>query len=153
MNLHLKIFMKLSLLALSFLLSSIMFAQDIQFTVSVQKQTITVLVDDDNSDKILEINLQQPFEKGDELIVKNNMWKEERDWKRNFIIFDEEDNEAAKITETKTAGLYCISPNDLKKNLEPGKKYFLYTTALPKDPQKAMEVKVRRQLVCVIEVR
>lgn len=129
-----------------------MFAQDVQYTVTVQKQTIAVNVEDDVTDKILHIDLTQPLSKGEELIVTNNLWKDETDWKRSFIIFDKTDNQVASLTETPKDGIYCLPSKEIKKNLQSGKKYTLYTIATPKDPQQAMLVKVRRQLICTIEI-
>ena len=50
-------------------------------------------------------------------------------------------------------GSYCIKQSELKILLQPNEEYSIYTTALPKDPQKAMLVRVARTLVCKIKIQ
>jgi hypothetical protein len=126
------------------------FSQGMQITVSAGKESVTVTLDNDNENKILNIKPLVPAAK--EAFLTATIANEEMDdgWKRNFIIYDAEDNEMSRLIDMKQ-NTYCVSLKNLLPLLKKDKEYFLYTSVLPTDPQKAMEVKVARQLVCKIK--
>jgi len=129
--------------------AAFVFTQEMSITIAARNESITVSPDDENEDKILSLRTSIPAAKEDYLTVKVANDEIEKDWTRNFIIYDEEDNEISKLAERKE-NTYCVALEKLLPLLKPRKEYALYTSALPKDPQKAMEVKISRQLVCKI---
>lgn len=139
-----------------FLLFNFLFAstvkQDAQFIVFFREQSVALTLEDDNTDKVIKIDLQQLSKENSALVVKSNIWKSEKDWKRHFIIFDETDNEAAHLTASDKNGIFCLPAKEISKSLKSGKIYFLYTTLIPKDPEKAMGIRVKRQLMCEIVI-
>ena len=126
------------------------FSQDRRITVSAGKESFVVTLDDDNENKIFNIKPSIPAAK--EVFLTATISNEQTDtgWKRNFIIYDAEDNEMSRLIDVRQ-NIYCVSLKNLLPLLKQDKEYFLYTTVLPTDPQKAMEVKVARQLVCKIK--
>lgn len=126
------------------------YSQDREISIKIQSDTITVSMDDDNHNKSIRLHTAGSNTK-DDMVASVLYWKEETDWKRRFIINDESNNDIAELTE-KGKGIYCKKLSEIIPSLEKNKTYFLYTVALPKDPKKAMLVKVPRMLVCKITV-
>ncbi len=137
-------FLLVTLMAFSF---APVFAQDMQFKVSAGDESITVSPDLDNEDKILVV---APANKNAVII---NILNDEidKDWKRSFSIYDSADNVIGEFTFMKN-GSYCIKYSELKPKLITTQEYYIYTTAIPKDPAKAMLVKIGRILVCKIKI-
>ncbi|MEO8712711.1 MAG: hypothetical protein ABI405_11335 [Parafilimonas sp.] len=125
-------------------------AQDMEITVCANNNSLTVSPDDDNSDKLFVINTSSSAD-NNFLTIKVADEEIDKDWKRNFFIYDSADNAIKDFVFMKDES-YCIKISDLYKLIQPQKDYFIYTTALPKDPHKAMLVKVARQLVCKIKI-
>ena len=142
--------MKKFLLIATVLFSSMIYAQDRNVSVKIQSDTITISLDDDNHDKSIYLHTADINTK-DDIIASVLFWKDEQDWKRRFIINDENGSDMTELTE-KGKGIYCKKLSDAAATLEKGKTYFIYTAALPRDPQKAMLVKVPRVLVCKLVV-
>ncbi len=78
-------------------------------------------------------------------------WEKEQDMNRKFILYDGNDTEIFTLSETKP-GTFAL-PGDEIKSLHAGTDYYLYTMAIPKDPNIASTVRVRRILVCVIKIK
>ena len=75
----------------------------------------------------------------------------DKDKIRSYILTD--DNSTMEIYKTdKSVSKTTIFLNSIKSKFEKGKRYKLFTYAIPKDPKKAALVKVRRILVCEIEI-
>ena len=144
--------MKCMLSALLIFYSLPAFTQELAITVSAGNQTIKISLEDDNKDRILVLSPADFMIKGGYLTAKVLDEELSDDWTRSFTIYDEEDNEINRLADMKK-DTYCTSLKNLQALLKPGKEYSLYTVALPKDPQKAMEVKIARQLVCKIKRR
>ena len=142
--------MKITLLSLLITLGACSFSQQMSITVSAQHKTISVVTDDDNSDKIL--NLERSTAPSEAcLIASLSQEEKQKDWKRIFIIYNKEDSEISRLALIKE-NTYGILLKDLFLQLQNGQEYSLYTIVLPEDPQKAMEVRVARQMVCKIEI-
>jgi len=124
-------------------------SQDIQFTVTANNKSITVSPDNEIEDKLLLID--QSKSGNDFLTIHVTNEETGKDWKRSFLIYDSADNVIKDIVSMKN-GSYCIKLNELKILLHTQQDYFIYTTAIPKDPKKAMLVKVARIFVCRIRI-
>ena len=85
------------------------------------------------------------------LTIKVEKDEIEKDWKRSFSIYDSTEN-AIKDFVLMKDGSYCIKLSEIKTLLKPNQEYFIYTIAIPKDPKKAMLVKVARTIVCKIKI-
>ena len=121
-----------------------------QFTVAAGDKSLVVAAEEDNADKLFEIDSKTI---GVDLLTISVEDEEiEKDWKRSFIVYDSSDKAITEFPEMHN-GTYSIKISGLNILLSPDEKYFIYTTALPEDPQKAMLVKVARILVCVIKIR
>jgi len=126
------------------------FSQEMQISVSANNKSITVSPDDKNTDKLLVIE-SAPAD-NDFLTIRISNEAKDKDWKRSFSIYDSADT-AIKDFVLMKDGSYCTRISELKKDLHPQQDYFIYTIAIPKDPNKAMLVKVARRLVCKIKIR
>ena len=142
--------MKITLLSLLITLGACGFSQQMHITISAQHKAISVVTDEDNSDKVL--SLEKSTTPSDAYLIASLTHEEkQKDWKRNFIIYNKEDSEISRLALIKE-NTYSILLKDLFLQLQNGEEYSLYTIVLPEDPQKAMEVRVARQLVCKIEI-
>lgn len=119
-------------------------------TVSVAKQRIIASLDEDNSDKTLVIHAN--IKSIEKLGIINRKWQEEKEWKRTFEIVDASDNPVMKVPASNQSS-YHTSIKQLRSKLKKGQAYSLYTMAIPKDPNVAATVRVRRILVCTIKVK
>ena len=140
--------MLIALIAISF---TTVFSQEMQITISANNDSITVSPDNNNKNKLLTIS-NSPSAGNNFLIINVVNEETDKDWKRNFFIYDSADN-AVKNFVLMNDGSYCIKLSTLFTILQPQHDYFIYTTAIPKDPNKAMLVKVARRLICKIKIR
>ncbi len=129
---------------------SAVFSQEMQVTISAGNNSIIVFPDNEDSTKLLVIDaLQSSANKAFTIHVTND--NRDKDWKRSFAIYDSADNVLHDFVLMKD-GNYCIKLSQLA-TLHTEEEYFIYTVAIPKDPQKAMLVKVARTLVCKFKIR
>ena len=140
---------RLVLLIFLLTLFSIKYLQAQHFKISYGIKSVSVNIDEENIDKMLTLNLHDPNNK--EFLVENLLAEEEKEWVRKFLIYDSLDTEIVALKKT-GASVYCLPEKTIKATLSPGNKYFLYTIALPADPEKAMTIRVRRQLLTGISV-
>lgn len=142
--------MKYILIALITFIAIISKAQDKTVTVSSQGTKISVVIgDEENDTKIFSLNIADAKSF---LSVCIDNKKGDKDWKRNFAIYDSTGNSVKDFTPMKS-GSFCIKISDLKPLLQPIQTYYIYTTAVPVDPQKAMLVKMGRQIICALKIR
>jgi len=142
--------MKYILVLLTFLLVHTAYAQKGGVQVSAQTKTIYVNLDNEDAGKVLTINRKLKSIATGKLSISNLDWSKEKEWKRTFSIYSDEDEAIIDITPCKASGKYEVSLKRLVSKIVKGKKYSLYTIAIPKDPKKAALVRVRRVLVCSI---
>ncbi len=121
-----------------------------KFSVSLQKQTVHATVEGNNSDKV--ITIHSNTRSTDQLKILNGRWQAEKDWKRSFEIFDSTENFLLKIPAVNQSA-YQLTIKQLRSQLQKGLRYSLYTIAIPKDPDLAARVRVRRILVCKINMK
>lgn len=144
--------MKFFITAFITVFTSAAFSQNLQFTVSAFDKTITVSPDEENTDNVFTFKVDQ-LNQPNSLITIHILHEEtDKDWKRNFSIYDSTDNAIQDFVFMKD-GSYCIKLQNIASKLKVNNNYFIYTIALPKDPQKAMLVKIGRRLVCEIKIR
>ena len=142
--------MKLILSVLLSIPAFCIFSQDLQFTVSANNKTFTMSPDNDNANNLLLISSIEPD--GNNFLTIHVVNEEiDKDWKRSFSVYDSTGNAIKDLTLMKD-GSYCIKLNELKILLHPQQDYAVYTTAIPKDPKKAMLVKVARTFICKIRI-
>ncbi len=120
------------------------------YVVTYKQQQLNVHAEADNTAKSIQINLNDVNE-NDECIVENIHWENEQDMNRKFILYDNTDAEIFTLSETKP-GTFALPGNEIKL-LNSGTDYYLYTMAIPKDPNIASTVRVRRILVCIIKIK
>lgn len=128
-------------------------AQEPLFNLTLQKQNLSISLDDENEEKIITLTSQPVYTKADQLVIINENWKQEKDWKRSFTLMDNEDNLISDIPEMSKQGTFCVSLENLSRSLKVGQVYRIYTVAYPRDPQQAMLVKVARRLLCIISIK
>jgi hypothetical protein len=148
---HYLYLMKFILIALMILPSAFGSTQELSIIVTAGNENLKISLDDDNNNKVLNLQTSVTPAKLEYLTVSVSNEEIEKGWERNFIVYDEEDNEISRLAEMKE-NRYRVTLAKLLPHLKPGAAYSLYTTALPKDPQKAMGIKVSRQLVCKIKI-
>jgi hypothetical protein len=86
----------------------------------------------------------------DRVIIKYNIDNPDPNWKRTFYINDSNDISIKTIELNKQSGAVSVNASAFKKLMDKKQPVFIYTTSLPKDPQKAAAVRVRRILLCKI---
>ena len=123
-------------------------SQDMGINLSAKGEKLSVLLDDNNSNRTFIIKKTN--------IAANNYFTAvvineviDTSWKRSFTIHNSGDSEIASLKYVGTNN-YCISLNELIPKLQTGNQYYLYTIALPKNPKKQMLIKVVRRMVCKI---
>ena len=142
--------MKSFLLSMLIAVAACGFSQKITITVSAQGKSFSASPDDDNNDKVLVLQ-RSKASAATHLVAKVNNEEITAGWERTFVVYDSEDNEMMSLDSMKE-NCYGVSLQALLQVLQQAKQYALYTIILPEDPQKAMEVRIARQLVCKIEV-
>jgi len=129
--------------------SKFLMVQEMQFTISANNKSITISPDN-NIDTVFTLNKNE-FIKNSFLTVHVSNDEIEKDWKRSFVIYDSSDNIVLSFTQMKDKN-FCIKLNDLAKKLAYQQDYYIYTTAIPEDPKKAMSVRVARIPVCKLKI-
>ncbi|HYK44457.1 MAG TPA: hypothetical protein VEV83_04775 [Parafilimonas sp.] len=142
--------MKTFLLLMSIAVAVCGFSQKITITVSAQGKSVSASPDDENNDKVLVLQ-RSAAAAAAHLVAKVNKEEISAGWKRTFVVYDNEDKEIITLDSMKT-NCYGVPLQALLPVLQQPKQYALYTIVLPEDPQKAMEVRIARQLVCKIQV-
>lgn len=140
--------MKYILITLLSFIYTAAFSQEVKLTISANNTSLNISLDSNNENKLFVINVAS-ISNNDFLTI--NVDASGKEWKRSFFIYDSL-NTAIKDFVLMKDESYCIKLYDLKKQLIPNKEYFIYMAAFPKDPQKAMMVKVAKQLVCKIKI-
>lgn len=72
-------------------------------------------------------------------------------WKRTFYFNDSTDNTIKTLELNKQTGSVSLNASVLKEMMIKKQPVFIYTVSLPKDPDKASNIRVRRILLCKIE--
>jgi len=75
----------------------------------------------------------------------------DKNWRRTYYITDQNDQTIHTITMQQPTGKRPFKAALLVGYAKAKKPVYVYTTLLPKDPQKAAVVRVRRILLCTIE--
>ncbi len=128
-------------------------AQDPSFDISVQGQHLVSTLEEDNEEKSITVTLKDTYTSEDQLLIVNTNWQEEKEWRRTFSLRDANGSDITDIPAINKDGSFCISLKKIAPLLQKGSVYRLYTVALPRDPQKAMLVKVAPRLVCTVKVK
>ena len=76
--------------------------------------------------------------------------QKEKQWIRSFMIVDESDKELLRKDGIRT---WKITSTELKKLFGDKKKIMICTIAIPSDPDLAARVRVRRVLLCTLELK
>ncbi len=140
--------MKLALLIIMCALVNEVSAQGDIIVVKAQRQEIKTTIDDDNNDKVLVLNASGKNAAVNKLTIYNGRWQQEKDWNREFVLYDERDNSILKLSRLKNKTTYEAPLKELFKKLNKDQTYLLYTIATPADQQKAATIRVRRVLIC-----
>jgi hypothetical protein len=144
--------MKYILLLLTTLILQDVEAQKGGLQISAQGKTITANLDKEDTDKVITINSNLKSVATGKLAIYNTQWSKEKDWKRTFSIYSDQDQAVVNLSPCKTAGKYDVSLKSVVSKLKTGETYSIYTMAIPKDPKKAAVVRVRRVFVCRISI-
>jgi len=131
------------------LINSVSFSQDVRLSVFIRDEVINVTTANENKDKILLLNKAQ-FSDDDVLKIRVSTTIDTAR-KRNFYVYDNAGSAVCDFILTDD-GTYSIEFGQLKKLLQPQQAYFIYTTILPSDPNKAAMMKPGKQLVCAIKI-
>lgn len=145
--------MKIALLLTLSMFGLTAIAQQQSFKISVQRQIISAHIDSDNSNKKIVITTGNKIANVQRFMIRSLYPELDKDYIRTFSITADSDKTMARFTDDKEAGVFQVSLKELVSSLEKGKTYKLYTQAIPKDPQLAAKVKVKRILLATIEVQ
>jgi hypothetical protein len=142
--------MKYILILLTSFLLQQAHAQKSGLQVSAQSKTITVNLQEEDPEKVININSKLKSVATGKLTIYNTEWAKDKEWKRTFTIYNDQDQSIIDLSPCKTSGKYNAPLKSIVAKLKKGETYSLYTMAIPKDPKKAAVVRVRRVLVCRI---
>jgi hypothetical protein len=143
------------------LLAAFLFAGSLQaqnmndhWTLSLNKK-ILFAGNEEIADAARSINIfpaKKDFAKGTFKIAYLKV-KPDDTWKRSLMIYDQNDRLLAEQQYDADTGVWNIAIADFKKYIAGQKKISVYTTAIPKDPNMAAMVRVRRILLCTVNVK
>jgi hypothetical protein len=143
------------ILALIFSFASfVTIAQQHVFKISVQKQILSIHLNEDNSNKKITIDTKGRIANVQRFSIRSLYPELDANTVRVFQVVENGDQDALiTFTDEKQAGVFNQSLKDVADKLKTGKTYNLYTIAVPKDPAEAAKVKARRVLVAAIELQ
>lgn len=139
--------MKAFLLFLTLVIGTSVIAQNDTWKVS-QNGKVRLSASEENEKNRVEIKAVELNKKG----VLSVAFKEgtpQADWQREIMIFDPSDNELKRGK----GSLLKIQNADLKKLFGKSKTLMVYTMSLPKDPNLAATVRVRRVHLCTLVLK
>jgi hypothetical protein len=139
--------MKAFLLFLTLALSTSVMAQNDNWKVS-HNGKVRLSASEENEKNLVEIKAAELNKKG----LLSIAYKEvtpQADWQREIMIFDPSDNEFKRGK----GSLLKIQNADLKKLFGKSKTLMIYTMSLPKDPNLAATVRVRRVHLCTLVLK
>lgn len=142
------LFFILSLIGIS-LLSKSQTTQSDSWKIKWNKKTILETAKENEADNTQKVKLA---DLKDNCFLKVT-YKEnppKKDWKRDFLFFDEGDNELLRKDSTTIAK---IPGTELKKLFAGKKKIMIYTVSLPTDPDLAARIRIRRVHLCTLELQ
>jgi hypothetical protein len=84
--------------------------------------------------------------KAKQLLLHYNKAEENKDWVRTIALYDEGD----KVLATMKGKKFFISTAVLQKHFKSAGTLKLFTTSIPKDPQLAARIRVRRVHLCTL---
>lgn len=135
-------------IALLLLIFAVVFVHA-QHIISVNgKQVLKANEEDDNAGKKVGIKSKAGYPAAAVFEVKD--LKGSKKMVRSYLIYDAQDNVILKLGASKKRYAQQVLLKDLLSKLEPGKKFFLYSSAIPSDPQLAAAVRVKRVLLCIV---
>jgi len=91
------------------------------------------------------------FKSTDRFTLKYISEGSEAGWNRTFYLIDTKDENLKTVKIDKQSGELSAKASAVAELINKKKPVFIYTTSLPKDPNKAATVRVRRILLCKIE--
>jgi hypothetical protein len=119
--------------------------------ISAQGKTVDAFLDSNNSKKILMLAKQD--DANAKLLIMNANAKNESSYNRSFSLVDDKDAELKLSFMSRVVGNTYVSLKNFFEQAQKGKTYKLYTIAIPKDPNVAATVRVRRILLCNVTVK
>ncbi len=130
-----------------------LFAQQPSFRISVQKQILSAHVDADNANKKIVINTGEKIANVQRFMIRSLYPELDKDFKRTFSIVGDNEESVFTFSDDKENGVFLLPLKEVADKLNKSKTYKLYTVAIPKDPEAAAAVRVRRILLANIEVQ
>ncbi len=122
-------------------------------TIKAQSKSLTTTLFSEDAGKTLIINSNLKPKTGEDIVIHIDEANEGNEWDRSFIIFDKQDAEVARFKQQPKKNFYKMPLKSLLSSLKKDNDYTIYTIAIPKDPEKAAVVRVRRVLICTIRVK
>ena len=119
--------------------------------ISAQGCTIDASLENDNPKKMLTLTSKKT--KDGRLVIMNLNVRNEADYKRSYLVMNDKDEELPINIVSRVNGSHYVLLKDFFANTQKGNTYKLYTMAVPKDPNAAATVRVRRILLCSIAVK
>jgi hypothetical protein len=139
--------MKAFLLLLTIALSTSVMAQSDSWKVT-HNGKVRLSASEENEKNRIEVKAAELNKKG-LLSIAFKEGTPQADWQREMMIFDPSDNELKRGK----GSLLKLQNADLKKLFAKSKTLMIYTIALPKDPNLAATVRVRRVHLCTLVLK
>jgi len=139
--------MKAFLLLVALAISTLVMAQNDTWKLS-HNGKIRLTASEENEKNRVEIRAAELNKKG-LLSIAYKEGQPQPDWQRELMIYDPADNDLLR----QQGSLLKISNAELKKLFGKSKTLVVYTMSLPKDPNLAATVRVRRVHLCTLVLK
>ncbi|MBS1747146.1 MAG: hypothetical protein JST21_13330 [Bacteroidetes bacterium] len=126
------------------------FAQQEKLLLMIRDQAVFINPDRDNMKNVFAINPSN-YSDNDSLIIRIKTDSLIYGWNRSFFIYDSNGVSVLDFIQLDNKA-YKIYFDELKKLLVPQQTYYIYSSAIPSNPQQAMLVKPGKKLVCAIKI-
>lgn len=114
-----------------------------------RKEVATFKYSDDNDERKI-VLLNRSLDEPGFFIITYKPVPDQEEWNRNFVITDSNGRDLKKFENTTQ---FKVHNSEIARLMESRPKLKIYTWALPKDPEKAAAIRVRRILLCTIYTR
>jgi hypothetical protein len=121
------------------------------FKLNVQKQIISIHLNEDNSNKIVKINTSERIANVQRLSIRSINPQVDEGSLRTFQIAENDGEARISFTDDKEAGVFNYSLKEVVDKLGKG-TFKIYTIAIPKDAAKAAQLKPKRILVATLVI-
>lgn len=99
------------------------------------------------------VKIKPALAKNENIIIEYGAFNVQKNWQRYIILTNEKEETILSKVFDFSSGRYVLSARDLSNISKNTGKIFLYTYSYPKDPALAATIRIRRLLVCQLDLK